>query len=200
MTDIAYQNAQRRRDDIARHINHLQDELGYLKTAYARVVQFISDWEEFAGTANHTEQIQNESPPDSESSVENFESRVSEKPKREPLNNPPKERIASFARALIETKGAPVSRNALFAALENDGLTIRGTDPKMVLSTTMWRLSKPNGEFVRLGKLGYWLRDRSYAAGGYTPGVSNGDEFQDQTEREDIEIEDAGAALRDAAE
>lgn len=158
MADIAYDNAMRRREEIFKQINTLQDELDRLNREHARVEKFMADWEEFAGVPEHTE---NEK---SLVSVDNID-----KLKREPLGNPAKEKIGRFARDLIESQGEPISRNALSAALANAGIAIRGTNPMMVLSTMMWRMSKEGGEFVRLPRLGYWIRSKPYPPAEYDP-------------------------------
>ncbi len=167
MTDIAYVNARQRRDEISKQINHLEDSLSYLRKEAGRVDEFLKQWEEFAALSPTHEHSENIYTGKDTSPVDNSDSGLSDKPKREGIANPPKELVARFARDLIEHTKAPVSRNSLLTALEKADLTIYGSDPKMVLSTMMWRLSKADGVFTRIPKRGYWLRELDYEPAGY---------------------------------
>ena len=66
--------------------------------------------------------------------------------------------------SIIDARGQPVPRNYIYAALEDEGIKIKGTDPKMVLSTILWRLKS---RFVRLKGYGYWFVDRDYEPADY---------------------------------
>ena len=155
--DAAYRNARAYRQEIANNINRLKDQIDRLQAEAGRVDRFLQEWQDFSSHTEHTENIRESA------SIEPVD-----KSKREPLGNPSKEIIAAAARDLIAAAGQPVSRNSLYDYLtEARGLTIRGSNPKMVLSTTMWRLSQGDGEFVRLPKFGYWFRDRDYEPAGF---------------------------------
>jgi hypothetical protein len=80
--------------------------------------------------------------------------------------NPKKEDIAHLVREMISERQKPMSRNAIFAALEGSNIHLKGKDPKMILSTMLWRMPK---QFVRLQGHGYWLADKPYEPAGYVP-------------------------------
>jgi hypothetical protein len=155
MADSALQNAEIRRDALASEINQLLQRVNELKADLAKVDRFISDWHEFSGDAL--------SRPD-----------VDPIPRKRATGNPDRKEIAKLALDLIEARGAPVSRNALFADLENAGIALRGTDPKMVLSTMLWRSMRDGFNLVRLPGFGYWFRDRPYPPANYDPATSDG--------------------------
>ena len=119
----------------------------------------MADWEEFSRSHAVSEHTENTRSGLITEAVDKFVGGRT--------SNLPKEAIGEFARDLIRGKNAPVTRNGLFLALGLAGITLQGTDPKMVLSTMMWRMSKPGDPFVRLGKLGYWLADQDYEPAGY---------------------------------
>jgi len=87
-------------------------------------------------------------------------------PARRGESNPRKEDLVPFIRELIQQRNKPLSRNTIFAALEGANIHLKGKDPKMILSTMLWRMP---GQFVRLQGHGYWLAEKPYEPAGYTP-------------------------------
>jgi hypothetical protein len=73
--------------------------------------------------------------------------------------------VATAARVALLEKGRPMKRGELVTELERRGIPLAGTDKNKNLGTILWR--HPN-DFVRLEKLGYWLRDVQIE-GVYTP-------------------------------
>ncbi len=80
--------------------------------------------------------------------------------------NPKKEDVAAKARELILEHGEPMGRTELFEALSEAGVVIRGSNPEMVLSTMLWRMSS---QIVRLQPHGYWPADVPNAEVGFDP-------------------------------
>lgn len=85
-----------------------------------------------------------------------FQARFHEGPIRA-TGNPKKEVIAQEVRALLKAAGRPLSRKELFKKLTDNGFSIRGTNPEMVLSTMIWRTAGDFG-IERLDTGGYALR------------------------------------------
>jgi len=167
MADVALENAERQRDELARSINTAQQHLEDLRRDLRRVELFISDWRTLAegkalqhtavGVVGVTAQGVAAGQPTLGNPV------LHEKPlKPERRHNSPKEAVAVTARALIEAHGEPMSRTDLYRELIVQGLTIEGKDPEMVLSTMLWRMGPKTG-LVRLKGGGYWLADRPIA-------------------------------------
>jgi hypothetical protein len=142
-----------------------------LKRDIANIDAWIVQWHEFAGREDDAAMT-------FPGSAEFTAPRASRT-----TGNPPKEEVAAKAIELILAKGAPMSRNALFADLEANGVIIRGADPKMVLSTMLWR----SGDIVRLPGLGYWLKKEPYEPAGYTPDNAFADNTSGGGDREKSE-------------
>lgn len=170
MTDIAVENAQRRIADAAARIheieskiNALQSERASLQNECERARAFISAWAEFAG-------VDAEKAPEAQilpQAIPGLE--PVEKPPRPQMKrpkNPKKEDVAAKARELILEHGKPMGRTELFKALSDAGVVIRGSNPEMVLSTMLWRMSS---QIVRLQPHGYWLADVPNAEVGFDP-------------------------------
>lgn len=166
VTDSAIQNAKARRDDLAAKINDLQTKIADYKKDLARVDQFISDWNAFAGVES-----------EQESGLQGIEAKKA---------NPSREEVADMAAVLIEKNCAPILRADLFRLIEDRGLHIHGKNPEMVLSTMMWRTQD---KFVRIPGWGYWFRDRPFPPAKYQPGdipdsrSKREDESQDELEK-----------------
>jgi hypothetical protein len=176
MSDDAITNANAQKDELAKQINRLTAELEDSRRALKRVEQFISDWHIFAGVQ----------PEDNTTSAteEKTVGKVTPLARARELNNPKKDDVVARVRIFIGEKGEPVSRNEAFADLEANSFEIRGTDPKMVLSTMLWR---SKDQVVRLklpnGRNAYWLTEQPYPPAGYVPGVMS-DSAADQPEAE----------------
>jgi len=156
MTDRVLENAEKRLDDLAKEINRHVAIVEELKRKYIAVQKWIEDWHEFAGDAQAA--LLNVSPSPAIAEVA---------PKQRTTGNPSKEAVAEMAKEIIAIKGHPMPRDALFAALEERGFHLKGSDPKMVLSTMLWRMPD---EVIRFPKFGYWIKSEPYAPANYVPG------------------------------
>jgi hypothetical protein len=153
MPDKAYENAKARRDELARTINEAQQRMDAMRGELHGIDTFLEQWRKFAGVEAPTAQPS----PLSQGSVYRRE---------RPHRNSKKEEVAQAAREILNAEGRPLPRTELYKRLVDRGLVIEGSDPEMVLSTMLWRMS---GQIVRLPK-GYWPTDVPYPEGGYIPG------------------------------
>ncbi len=159
MTDKALKNAERKRDSLAAEINSLAQRMEELKRDLAKIDAWIAQWHELSGTLATSEAA------DSISMSSSVSGSSGESKKRRATGNPSKEDVAAKVKELILERGAPIARNDLFDALESRGIIIRGADPKMVLSTMLWRTE----DIIRLAGYGYWPKDRPFEPAGYSP-------------------------------
>lgn len=153
MDDTAIKNALARRDRLAKEIEQHEQAIKAAKADLDRVARFIEAWFEFASE----EDIRGLGPV-SDVPV------MSAMPKKHA--NPKKENVAEISAEIIREAGRPMSRTELFNALAEKGVRIRGKDPKMVLSTMLWRM---RDKIVRLQPQGYWVADTPYPQAGYDP-------------------------------
>lgn len=165
MADEALQNAVKRRDELAAKINAAQQQIDEWKRDLARADSFISEWHAFAGT---TPDI----PIEPKVVVMAIRDDVPFPAKRKNLNNSKKEDVAAEVRRIIEERGEPVLRKDLMPVLSERGFKIEGTDPDMVLSTMLWRAGGAAG-IVRLGRGGYWLKEKDWPDAYYLPELSD---------------------------
>lgn len=185
MTDAALRNALARRDGIAAEINSVQQRVEELRAELVEVDRFIQAWHEFAGV-----------PFDGKEQPENDTANVlSAKPVKRPraTGNPPREEVAERVRELIKARNEALSRDALYAGLQADGIKIKGADPKMVLSTMLWR-SKDRIVRVKTPKgHRYWLAEVPNADIGYDPNPPETEaEFQVRMDQGLTEAAEAG--------
>lgn len=135
-SDKAYENAIARRFGLETQIKLLRSEL--------RVVcEFIDQWNKFAGVVKTTANL--------------------------PINfrrNSKKEDVAEAAREIIKQANQILPCATLLGSLVERGLVIEGRDPKLVLSTMLWRT---RDKIVRLPKGGYWVADLPSPDGRYLP-------------------------------
>lgn len=142
---------------IAEQRNAIMDanaRLARLEAERADVAAWIEMWHRLAGTqgrpvaAEHNEHL-----------------RVSHHSvKRKRPKNPDRTEVVEKAVEIIRARQRPMSRKALFEALTDVGMEIRGKDPEMVLSTMLWR---SKDRIVRLPTYGYWVADESYPEADY---------------------------------
>ena len=99
-----------------------------------------------------------------ESKVEQNKNKVKTK---EVVDNSSKEAVAEAAYKLVKMRGDRIMRDELYDLLIEQGIVINGKNPKMILSTMLWRV-KPS-KLVRLKGGGYWLKDKRYDAENYIP-------------------------------
>lgn len=155
MTDKALENAMKRHNEISLELASLGKQMAELKAEEERIGKFIEAWHEFSGNSGM------------DPAPSSADKRPTGESRSRTTGNPSKEEVAAKARELIEAVGKPIARNALFADLEAHGLVIRGSDPKMVMSTMLWRMKD---EFIRLPGLGYWIKALPYPEANYEPG------------------------------
>lgn len=147
MTDKALETAAARLDfnlaeidKVVREKAVLDARLSELRADVERVSNFITTWHEMVGK-----------PPPAQ-----LELNVNEAPKKAPRKrpkNPDRRDVAKEAVRLIVDAGMPLSRREIYERLAEQGLTIVGKDPEMVLSTMLWR---EKGIIQRLPGGGYW--------------------------------------------
>ena len=177
MSDKAYENATRRRDELAKEINGAQQQLESLRSELRGVDTFLDQWRKFAGvlTANDA------------SDTASFSVTVSDAPYRRPRKNSKKEEVAKAAYEIIAVEGRALTRSELFKGLIDRGLTIEGSDPEMVLSTMLWRM---RNVVARLPGAGYWTANRPSPDGKYIPGQS-----MDQPVMDEMSVEERQHAI-----
>jgi hypothetical protein len=161
VSDAAYQNAVKRRDELAAKINQLNQELDTARKELQRVDGFIQAWREFAGMDEDTSDLLTYSAKQKNPAAGESVSRP---------DNPPRELVGDKAEEIIVERNKPVSRSDLFNALKERGIEIKGKEPEMVLSTMLWRMPD---RFVRLRGYGYWLKGRPYPPAAYAPSPAN---------------------------
>ncbi len=153
MTDVAIKNAVARRDQLGKDMAETQQRLDDLRRELAKVDKFIESYREFANLTEEQE-LDLLGPPSDALTLEPT------------IGNPRKEDLAPIIREMILEAKKPLSRNAVFAGLELQNIFLKGKDPKMVLSTMLWRMPD---KFVRLQGHGYWLADTPYEPASYLP-------------------------------
>jgi hypothetical protein len=155
MSDKAYENAIRRRDELAREINGAQQRIDAFRSELRGVDTFLEQWRKFAGV---------EGPRAGDSYTENIRTAAIAR------KNPKKEDVADAAYEIIQEHGEPMARSELYKRLIERGMVLNGSDPEMVLSTMLWRMQN---RIKRLKKGGYWLADIPFKGGGMDPYFAN---------------------------
>lgn len=154
MTDKAIDNAKALKMQALKEIQRLEEEARVWRDKVAVADQFIEQWNAFA----------------SGDAVNGMNSVPTDENKPEPrraIRNSPKELVAEAARDFILERMAPVSRDELFEFLtQRRDLIIEGKDPRMVLSTMLWRMKD---RVVRVKGGGYWLAEMPNEAADYDP-------------------------------
>ncbi len=148
--DTALKNAEARRSEAKAELEQLQAQVRVLTAELDRIDRFIQDWREFAGV--------------SEPDVAPHEVKAAG-PRRKP-RNPPREEIGDAVAAILDERNEPILRDPLFDELEQRGIHLVGKDPRMILSTMIWRMSD---RFIRLPPHGYWFKDRPFHPANYDP-------------------------------
>lgn len=174
MSDKALENANQRRNEALGRLATAKESaaqaqamVNAARAELDKIDSFIALWHEFADvtsvpvvTSFRDERtgitIENNVPLPSRS--------------RKATGNPKKEAVAEMSRQIILERGAPIQRTALFSAVRERGLHIKGSDPEMVFSTMLWRTP---GLIVRLPDWGYWLPEEPFEPAGYVPGQTS---------------------------
>lgn len=159
MTDKALANAEAKRIQLLDRKRALLRELSEIDANVEQIDRFIRAWYAFAeddvnlAVDNLTDSERNESeqsPPE----------------RKRTTGNSPKEEVAAVAREVILERGTPIMRDELYDLLTARGLVIQGKDPKMVLSTMLWRVKD---QIARVEGSGYWPTDVPNSEVGYEP-------------------------------
>ncbi len=154
MTDKALENAKSLKIKANNEILRLEEAIRLWRDRIAMAEQFIDQWNAFA----------------SGEAVNPVEIVSPERNKPEPsrtIRNTPKEIVAEAARDVILARNAPISRDELYDLLtQRRDLVIQGKDPRMVLSTMLWRMKD---RVARLKNGGYWPAEIPNAEAGYDP-------------------------------
>lgn len=151
--DRAIVNAIARRDELGARLRDLSTEMQEIQREIASADKFINDYRKYADLSPAEE-------------ADLFGDLPDVPPPSHSGSNPRKEDLAPFIRDLIEQRNKPLTRNTIFSALESENIHLKGKDPKMILSTMLWRMQD---QFVRLQGHGYWLTDRPYEPAAYVP-------------------------------
>lgn len=162
MNDRAVENAETMKKQLLERRKAIQAELIGIDDQIGRIDRFLKDWRLFADidepALDHTFVIVDSSDENETSSTHTT--------KRTRPKNSSKEEVAKSARDIIRERGEPIMRDELFDLLTSRGLTIQGKDPRMVLSTMLWRM---RDQVVRVKNGGYWLADIPNEEAGYNP-------------------------------
>lgn len=89
-----------------------------------------------------------------------------------PVTQRSKTPMADFERAVMEILSeteTPLNRSALYKALIDRDVVIGSPDESADLNTLSARMSRMNEKVVNINSYGYWLKHRSFVAGGYEP-------------------------------
>ena len=151
--DTAFTNAVAQRDAAERKIAKLKQQLEVAESDYGRAVQFIEAWEHFSGVTVPT-LVADQAP----SSAKPTKIRMLKRPVESTRqSNLPKEEVAAWAVRLLNQARRPLNRTELYEALQADGLVLHGGDPKVVMSTMLWRTK----HIVAFHPgVGYWPQDQ----------------------------------------
>ncbi len=159
MEDDVLQKAKMKKNQLLERKKRLVSELAGIERTINEIVRFESMWNALLSD-------------DGELPVENIfpdernESTTSVSTPRKTTGNSRKEEVAAVARKIILERGEPIMRDELYGLLTGQGLTIKGRDPYMVLSTMLWRMSN---EIVRIEGGGYWPAGVKNEDIGYDP-------------------------------
>lgn len=161
MTDQAYRNAVKRRNDLLKEIKEVEI--------------FLEMYRRFSGTkVDETETQESLSPltgmyaqPDA----------VEPAPLRKKRRGNP-EVIADAAERIIRESGHPMVRSAIAEALEMGGIEIPSGDKARYLGTVLWRQSD---RFINLDNQGYWLKGVPNKEAGYDPDFD--ERFEEEHEK-----------------
>jgi hypothetical protein len=149
MNHVALRNAELAKKRLKEEIQRLSAELDRKRLELKQVDTFLQQWAKFA--APQPDLMEDE------------------RGELVPWKNPSREAVGRAVRTILLTNGKPMLRDELFGKLQTSGTDIRGKDPKMILSTMLWRMPD---RFVRLKGFGYWPREMPYPPAHYDPDVS----------------------------
>jgi len=147
MSDAALETARARLKNAIDEIAKLEADAETIRNRQAQIRaeidklnSFIAIWYEMAG----------QQPPES---AELRVNSVDTDARRSRPRNPDRTYVANMAVSIIRDAGRPLSRRELFDQLSQQGISIQGKDPEMVLSTMLWR---EKNIIQRIPSEGYW--------------------------------------------
>ena len=146
MSDQAFDNAKRMRDELLDRKRELQQEIASVDARLDGIETFIADWHTYA--SGDAAQILGPV-----NAADRNKPAPAPRTKRPVRGNSRKEEVAEAALEIIRERGEPVMRSELYRALIERGFRIEGGDPEMVLSTMLWRMKH---RIVRHKSGGYW--------------------------------------------
>lgn len=152
MSDEAIKNALARRADLEIKISKADDLIKRSKAQIVEINKFIKQWERFSGKSADT--ISSGKAANEAKEIFDFVLSPKEAAQKQ---NPKKERVAEEVIHILQKAQRPIPRDELFEILKSKGVTLHGTNPKMVLSTMLWRIGSAY-DIVRLKSGGYTLR------------------------------------------
>jgi fructose-specific phosphotransferase system component IIB len=153
MSDEAIKNALSRRADLEIKISKAEELIKRSKSQITEINKFIKQWERFSGKSVDAISLEK-----AMSEVENILNFITSPKEATQKQNPKKERVAEEVVHILQKEQRPVSRDELFEMLQTKGISLHGTNPRMVLSTMLWRIGDAY-DIVRLKSGGYTLRN-----------------------------------------
>lgn len=141
MYENAYTNAMHRRSELIQALKDTQLKLEIQQTELDGVDLFLAQLQQFERSSDHLVM------PDHLATPAKAIARNGRNPKRDV--------VADNAYEIIKAHGRPILRLELYELLQARGIVIQGKDPKMVLTTMLWR---SRDKIVRCTD-GYWLAD-----------------------------------------
>jgi len=148
MTEQAYENALRRKREIQRELNEI-DEFLRLHQKYQGI-----DGEQARPSKVPHDRIRRR--------ISGVAGRADLKGQR----SPSRDVAAKVAYEILLENGEPMTRTELVEAFDKRGNPIAGTDRAKNMGTIMWRL---NDKFVNIEGYGYWPKDVPCEKVGYDP-------------------------------
>ena len=155
--DQAYKNAMQLRASLTDEQDLLKQHLNDVRQKLSEVERFLSEWRKYAGVEDAP--AADDAPPvvqAEEPQAVKVEPEVVAVPRSRP-KNPDKGLIGDKVEEMLTAFGKPAQRDYIFNELEQQGIVLNGTDPKMVLSTMLWRMKD---RFKRIPGRGYWFADQ----------------------------------------
>lgn len=161
MVDKALRNAESTRKQLIEKRLFLHKQIAEIDAEIGEIDAFIRAWHAFAAGPGRVGVVENGDIQNKTGSADGGDS-----PAPKTTGNSSKEDVAAAAREIIVARGQPVMRDELYDLLTDKGLIIQGKDPKMVLSTMLWRMK---GEIARVSGGGYWPADMPNPEIGFDP-------------------------------
>lgn len=151
--DTPYELAQQRRAKVSQEIAKLESKIAELRKELSDLTTYLSVHDRLSNSLSEESKRESKNPQE-----------------KEIRRNPQKEDIGEIVKSLLNSAGRPLNRNELFDLLEEKGIHLFGSNPKMILSTMLWRMQD---QFIRLRPYGYWIRNLPCPQANYDPQDAN---------------------------